>query len=101
MPSVAIPDDLDVITCHKCIDEMVCDECSQMENDEMDKYPPTPEEFRQYLKDHNLNGVQVAEMLHVTRRSVGHWMAGNVRLPWSVWHTLRTIVEGASPVSEA
>lgn len=69
-----------------------------MENQNgMKTYPPTPEELRQYLRDHNVNGHQAAEMLQVSRRSVGHWMSGRNPIPYSAWFALRTMVEGEPP----
>ena len=63
----------------------------------MDTWPVTVEEFRAYLEEHGLNGWDAARLLHVSRRSVGFWMAGKVDLPYSVWFMLRTKVEGTAP----
>jgi len=56
-------------------------------------YPPSGEDLREYLTAHNLNAFQVADLLHVSRRSVGYWMAGKIKMPYSIWHTLRVKVE--------
>lgn len=69
----------------------------------MDKYPPSPESLRKYLKANNINGFQAAEMLSVSRRTIGYWMRGTdhkgneITIPYTCWYCLRTKVEGKPP----
>jgi hypothetical protein len=63
----------------------------------MDDYPPTPEQIRDYIAAWKLTRDQVAELLNCNPRTVSFWKSGKVTMPYSVWFTLRSKLEGVSP----
>ena len=69
------------------------------------KYPTTPEQFRAYLEKHSLSRRSVGELVGVEGRAVSYWKSGlnsagkPIVIPYSVWFTLRTKVEGEPPLS--
>lgn len=66
----------------------------------MDKYPPAAKGLGEYLKRSRISGTQAAEMLQVTRRTVGYWIEGKVTIPFPCWFTLRTLIEGKPPIEQ-
>ena len=66
----------------------------------MNTYPPTAKAFSEYLKRSRISGAQAAEMLQVTRRTVGYWIEGKVTIPFPCWFTLRTLIEGKPPIEQ-
>ena len=67
------------------------------ETEQMKKYPPTAKQFCAYFYKHELTLRMVSEMLGVHVRTVGNWKDGSVEMPYAVWFTLRTKVEGKPP----
>ncbi len=63
----------------------------------MNKYPPTAEQFRTYFDKHKLTRRVVCEMVGVQMRAVSNWKNGSVVMPYAVWFTIRTKVEGTPP----
>ena len=63
----------------------------------MDTYPPTAQEFLDYMTKHRLLNRHVAELLQMDGRAVSNWRAGAVTIPYANWHTLRTKIEGTPP----
>ena len=67
------------------------------ETESMKKYPPTAKQFSAYFKKHDLTLRSVCEMVGASKRTVGYWKSGEVEMPYAVWFTLRTKVEGKAP----
>ena len=63
-------------------------------------YPPTAASLRKYIKENHLNAFQIADMLQVSRRTVGYWQAGKIQIPYSCWFTLRTKIDGSPPMEQ-
>ena len=66
----------------------------------MNSFPPSGDEIRDYLEEHDLSSRKVAAILHLAPDGsrVRAWIRGRHTITFSQWHTLRTLVEGASPV---
>ncbi len=63
----------------------------------MNKYPPTAKQFSVYFDKHGLTLRMVCDMVRVTKRTVGFWKSGDVQMPYAIWFTLRTKIEGVPP----
>ena len=69
----------------------------QLGMNQMNKYPPTAKQFTAYFKKHALTLRVVRDMLRVHKRTIGNWKDGSVEMPYAIWFTLRTKVEGTPP----
>jgi len=67
------------------------------------KYPPTNLQFCAYLEKHSLSRRSVGELVGVEGRAVSYWKSGlnsagkPIIIPYAVWFTLRSKVEGKPP----
>jgi hypothetical protein len=53
--------------------------------------PPTPVEFREFVRMHGLTGAVTANLVGVTSRSVRYWLSNNKsrrQIPYAVWRLL-------------
>jgi hypothetical protein len=63
---------------------------------------PTPEEFKAYLKAHNLTGERAAAYTGVHLRSLQRWIApaeqkGARTIPWAAWTLIRLLTGDITP----
>lgn len=63
----------------------------------MNNLPVSAEEFRKFLKDHELTGAAAAEMVKLKSRQIRRYTGGDAAVPYSVWYTLVHKVTGNAP----
>lgn len=54
-------------------------------------YPPTPEDFIYTRMTSRMNQQEVADLLHVTLRTVKNWESGRATIPYTAYKLLRVM----------
>lgn len=57
------------------------------------KYPPTSQEIRAFLQQHDLTSEETADILRISSSAVRKWMRGDRPMPYTIWYTLTSKAE--------
>jgi len=57
-------------------------------------HAPSPDEFRDFLKDNGLTGSKAGAVVGLNGRQIRRYTGGDAKVPYAVWYTLNMKVAG-------